>query len=239
MADPSIQIQIVPDILIPFLTVFIGAFLGAIFAYKNERKVKKQERRDADIAAVLETTLCLQMMWKEVLDYRKQIIEPVRNDQIRFITMQSIIYFETKHEIPWPRLVFLMEKCPNLLGEISNVQFAFRQLFELVNLRSERHMREVLPKLAFASETATKNATAIEKVFTEVSMLNLLGKNLFQSMKNNTEEIIKYADRLFEEFSPLLDKLRKATTDIYCDANIPAAREPSESDTTDKPNSSG
>ena len=36
------------------------------FAYKNEREAKKKERRDADIGAVLETTLYLHMMWNEV-----------------------------------------------------------------------------------------------------------------------------------------------------------------------------
>ena len=55
-------------------------------------------------------------------------------------------------------------------------------------------------------------------------------------MKNDTEQIIQYADPLIENFSPLLDKLRKATTDIYCDAKIPLARELSASDTTDKQN---
>lgn len=79
MTDSSIQIQIVPDILIPFLMVFMGAYLGAKFAYKIEREAKKKERRDADIGAVLETSLCLHMMWNDVFNYRKQIIKPVRS----------------------------------------------------------------------------------------------------------------------------------------------------------------
>ena len=202
--------------------------MGARFAYKNERKAKKKESKRADIGAVLETTLYLQMMWNEVLNYRKQIIEPVRSEEIRFITMQPTIRVEEKHEIPWPRLVFLIEKSPKLVAEISNVQLSFRQFFEFVKLRSEQHMREVQPKLA--------TGTNIQP--TEEFMRNLLGKYLFQSMKNNTEEIIQYADRLFEEFSPLLDKLRKATNEIYCDAKIPICVL-SESDTTDKQNSSG
>ena len=209
--------------------VFMGAFLGAGFAYRYERKEKKKERKNADISAVLETTLYLHMMWNEVLNYRKQIIDPSRNDEFRFITMRPTINFEAKHEIPWSRLIFLMEKSPNLVTEISNVQLAFQRLFKIVTLRSEQHMREVQPKLA----------TGTDIQFTEDYMCNLLGKYLFQSMKNNTDEIIQYTDRLFEEFSPLLVKLRETTTDIYCDADIPAAREPSESDTTDEPSSSG
>ena len=228
MADPSIQIQIVPDILVPFAMVFTGALLGALFAYKIERMVKKKERKNVDIGAVLETTLCLQMMWNEVFNYRKQIIEPVRSDEFRFITMRPTINFEAKHEIPWSRLIFLMEKFPKLLAEISIVQSAFRQFFDFVKLRSEQHMREVQPKLG--------TETNIE--FTEEFMRNLLGEYLFRTMNNNTEEIIQYADRLFEDFSPLLDKLRKATKELYCDAKIPTS-ELSESDTTDEPNSSG
>ena len=203
--------------------------MGAGFAYRNERKEKKKEQKNADIGAVLETTLCLQMMWKDVFNYRKQFIDPVRSEEFRFITIRPTINFEEKHEIPWSRLVFLMEKSPDLLAEISIVQSRFGQLFDFIKLRNEQHMREVLPKLA--TETNIQ--------FTEEFMCNVLGKYLLQSMKNYTEEIIQCADQHVEDFSPLLDKLRKATTDIYCNANIPAAREPSESDTTDKPNSSG
>ena len=202
--------------------------MGAGFAYKNEREAKKKERRDADIGAALETTLYLQRMWNEVFNYRKQIIEPVRSEEIRFIAMRPTIKIEATHEMPWSRLVFLMEKFPNLVVEISNVQFAFQQFFEFVKIRSEQHIREVQPKLATGTDIQP----------TEEFMRNLLGKQLFQSMKNNTEEIIQYADRLFEDFSPLVDKLRKATTDLYCDANIPICKL-SESDTTDEPNSSG
>ena len=202
--------------------------MGAGFAYLNERKEKKKERKDADIGAVLETTLCLQMMWNDVFKYRKQIIEPVRSEETRFIAMPATINFEAKHEIPWSRLVFLMQKFPDLLAEISSVQSAFRQLFEVVKLRSEQHMREVQPRLE--SETTIQ--------YTEEFMRSLLGEHIFQSMKNNTEEIIQFADSLFEKFSPLLDKLRKATKELYCDANIPTYKL-SESDTTDEPNSSG
>lgn len=123
---------------------------------------------------------------------------------------------------------FLLEKFSELLIDISIVQSEFRQFLEIVKLRSEQHMREVQPKLA--------TETDIQR--TEEFMHSLLGEYLFQAMKNNTEEIIQCADRLFEEFSPSLDKLRKATKDFYCDAKIPPY-EPSESDTTDEPNSSG
>ena len=228
MTDSSIPIQIVTNILIPFSMVFMGAYLGAKFAYKNERDVKKKERKDADISAVLETTLCLQMMWNDVFNYREQIIEPVRSEKIRFITMPPTINFGEMHETPWPRLVFLMEKFPDLLAEISTVQSEFRHFFECVKHRGEQHMREVQPKL----ETVTNIQ------HTEIFMRRLLGKYPFYSMKNNTEQIIQYADQLVEDFSPLLDKLRKATTDIYCDANIPIC-ELSESDTTDEQNLSG
>ena len=90
MEDPSIQNQIVPDILIPFSMVFMGAFFGAGFAYLIQRKEKKKERRNADIGAVLETSLYLHMMWNEVLEYRNKFIEPVRNDIVRSITMRPV-----------------------------------------------------------------------------------------------------------------------------------------------------
>ena len=228
MAEPSIQIQIVSDVLVPFSMVFMGAFLGAGFAYLNERKKKKKERKIADIGAVLETTLCLHMMWNDMHNYREKFINPVRSEEIRFITMRPTIEIEDKHEIPWPRLVFLMENSPDLLAEISIVQSKFRQFREFVKFRSEQHMREVLPKL----ETVTN----IE--FTEEFMRKFLGRHLFLSMKNYTEEIIQCADSLLEDFSPLLEKLRKATKELYYDVDIPTF-EPSESDTIDEPNSSG
>ena len=133
-----------------------------------------------------------------MLDYRDKFIEPVRNDKFSFITMRPSINFGSKHEIPWPRLVFLMEKSSGLLLEISTVQSEFQQFFQGVNNRDEQHIREVQPKLGTANI-----------LFTEESMCNLLGNYLFQSMKNNTEQIIQYADPLIEDFSPLLDKLRK------------------------------
>ena len=174
--------------------------MGAGFAYRNERKEKKKERKNADIGAVLETTLYLHMMWDEVLDYRKIFIEPVRNDKLNFITMSPSVNFGSKHEIPWSRLYFLMENSPGLLLEISTVQSEFQQFFQGVNNRDEQHIREVQPKLGTANRIQ----------FTEEFMCNLLGNYLFQSMKNNTEQIIQYADPLIENFSPLLDKLRKA-----------------------------
>ena len=173
MTDSSIPIQIVTNILIPFFMVFIGAYLGARFAYKNERKAKKKERKNADIGAVLETTLCLHMMWNDMHNYREKFINPVRSEEIRFITMRPTIEIEDKHEIPWPRLVFLMENSPGLLAEISIVQSKFRQFREFVKFRSEQHIREVLPKL----ETVTN----IE--FTEEFMRKFLGRHLFGNYK--------------------------------------------------------
>ena len=119
-----------------------------------------------------------------------------------------------------------MENSTGLLLEISTVQSKFQQFFQGVNNRDEQHIREVQPMLGTANRIQ----------FTEEFMCNLLGNYLFQSMKNNTEQIIQCADPLIEDCGPLLDKLRKATTDIYCDAKIPLAREVSASDTTDKKN---
>ena len=229
MADLSLVIQIVTGILIALPSALAGAFWGAKFAYKNERKEKNKERKNSDLAAVLETTLYLHMMWNELLDYRKLFIEPVRNEKFNFITMRPSINFGSKHEIPWPRLVFLEEKSPGLLLELSTVQSSFQEFFQGVNNRDEQHIREVQPKLGTANSIQ----------FTEEFMCNLLGNYLFQSMKQNTGQIIQYADPIIEDFSPLLDKLHKATTKIYPDAKFASARESSKSNSTDNPSSSG
>lgn len=190
------------------MSALAGAWGGAYIAFNLERKAKKQDKATTDVDAVQDATLKLGMMWNEVYQYRKQIVEPYRDRPLRHIEIAAAMSMN-EINVQWERLVFLMPKNSDLLLQAHNLQLTYSRLVQAKQERDDEHLRDVQPKL----EGAT--IQSIEEV------MEILGQRLFKSMKNRTDGIIELVDLLSERLVPVINNLRTATIAVYPDADIP------------------
>ena len=203
--------QIIVNAAFTLMAAMLGAGAGAWFAFRLERKAKKQDKKESNVDAILDAMLSLSIMWNEVWKYRKQIINPCRDHPLRHIQIAATITTSEKFNIPWGRLVFLMPENSDLLLRAKDIQLTFLQLNQSIKDRSHEHLYDVQPKIC---EAGLDNPGGEE-------IREILGQKLFESMKNRTDGIIRLVDWLHNHLPPLIDVLRTTTITIYPDAKIP------------------
>ena len=183
-----------------------GVCLGMYLVYRNQR-------RQTDIKAVLETVLHLQMARTDVRDYDSRIIDPVRDDPVRHVLMQPAETIGEDHYLPWSDLTFLMRASPDILSRISNTQMAYRRWGEIVRMRNQEHERRVQPEL--------DGIVSIVGSLDEAATREALGQELDQSMRGHTEMLIERTTRLDQQLARTMASLRGAVLKIYPGAWFP------------------
>ena len=190
------------------MSALAGALAGAYIAFNLERKAKKQDKARTDVDAVLDATLNLGIMWNEIYQYRKQIIEPYRKSPLRHVKIPATIPI-SEINVRWGRLVFLMPSNTDLLLQAHSLQLTFSRIVRAIQERDSEHLRYVQPKLEGATIRSIEDAREI------------LGQRLFESMENRTDGIIELADLLLERLAQVINGLRIATIAVYPDSDVP------------------
>lgn len=197
---------------LPSLTTLIGAFVGAWLAFEFQRQGAAEKARKENLAAGNRTILLLAQYVNELELIRRQVIDPVKNDPARFISMRAILlppYDHLRCEVG--RLEFLFEQQKgDLLAEVLIEEFRFHQAIDAIQYRSKIHISEVQPQLEKAGVIH-----GAQYVSTVGEFKRLLGERLLATLVEATDDAIKHVESTIMSCTAVALKLNTALKTIF------------------------
>ena len=207
------------DTLITGLVSLGAAFAGAFFAFQFQNRSARKVIEDRHIDSVQVSLVHLIRMINIVGSYRKQIIDPVRDEVLRFMSLPPTPEMNERFDIPLSELSFFMSSPhANLITDLSLLKIRFNNLVEAINRRSLQHQTEIQPALLQAG--AREGEAAISKPDLET----LIGHQTYSTMKKLTDDIVVFSDEIFEELIQAAADIRSAALNLYPAADIPEFR---------------
>lgn len=126
-----------------FISALAGAFFGALAAYWFQRWSEKKKDADSNHAAILKAQLALISQINVVENFRRQHLDPLRNDPARDFKM-LLVYKPTSHlSVDFDSIAFfLAKKDPNILMHVQVAERCFHSAMDAIDARNET-MREM------------------------------------------------------------------------------------------------
>ena len=200
---------------IPALATLLAAFYGAKYAFQfqNDKELKDTNKRN--LINTNAAIFSLSRMANKLYIYQRDIIEPARDKQVRFLELRPTLDIEKERvKLDIESLYFLLETdYRNLLSEVIIEEERYRSAIDDINTRSKIHLLEVQPLLEKSGLTAGGTYT-----IHEIEML--LGNRLYLMLQQSTEQIISNVDRTLVSLKQVSNKLRDGIKVLYPDEKV-------------------
>ena len=188
----------------------LGAFAGAWFAFRIERKAREEERAEQNVVAGNMTIVAIWQRVNALRLYQVDVINPVREDEGRWLKLRPTPS-DTEPVIPFDAksLGYLLDgKHHDVLTAVLLAESKYRQAVQVIDLRSRHHLDVVQPKLMAAGVKpgVKHDQDVIEKAVGEFDQGILV---------NLTESIIWCVDDAIDALLAVKDQLRTATRSRY------------------------
>lgn len=190
---------------VPALATLLAAYFGAKYAFDfhSNKEIKDVKRRNIVNGNIVIFNLGL--MVNNLLNYQKQIIDPVRGKPSAFLEMSSTTPLQKEDiSIDLNSIYYILEtEDRNLLGEISVEVLRYQKALDAINERSIIHIREVQPNLEKAGivEQETYHLEQIEAA---------LGSRLYAITNQTTEQVVKHIDNTLLSLQDVSSKLTQS-----------------------------
>lgn len=188
---------------LPALATLVAAFYGAKYAFKfqNDKEIKENTRRNIVNGNI--AIFNMMRMITKLMDFQKQVIDPVRNLPINFLQMQPSIQINNDIKFNIETLYFLLgTDDKNLLGELVREEERYLVTLNAINERSRFHREEIQPTLDKAGIIQGGN-------YSLSNIESALGSFRFVTIKQSTTEVINLVD---DTVISLKDASEKLTT---------------------------
>jgi hypothetical protein len=209
------QLGIVFTPYLPALATLLAAYFGAKYAFDlqsaKDREITKQRNIGNGNVAIFN----ILRMINNLLNYQRQIIDPVRDKQSAFLEMSPTLPSEKDAlSINVESLSFLFVVTePNILGELSVGESKYQRTLEAIVERSRIHREEVQPTLEEAGIVQGGDYT-----FKQIELA--LGNRLFTTLQESTNQIIEHVDGTILSLQGVATKLSEALLRIYPNETI-------------------
>ena len=198
-------------ILINALSTLSAAFLGALAAFLLQDWRNKRKEEDKKRIAVNRAIFDLSELWNALEQYRKEIIEPIRNTNAPWLNMQANIstqFLSISFNID--ELFFLADtENAQLLQKLYMEEHRYCITIDLIEERSNLVLNRLQPKMESLGYTKDGEVKLGE-------LEKQLGPDLTYKIKSLTDAIIKFVDEnvasmenLNTEFTSEMKKLFK------------------------------
>jgi hypothetical protein len=199
---------------VPALATLLAAFYGARFAFEFQNKKDKEGIRKHQITEGNKAIFALTRMANTLMVFQKQIISPVREDPMRFVTMQATLEIEHEVKLDFDSLSFLLDTDDrNLLGELMVEQDRYGRSLDAINHRSRMHLLNAQPLLERAGVTQ-------DGMYSIEQFQEALGVRLFKSLQQATEQTISSVDDSIQSIECVSGKLTDCLKKLYPEATI-------------------
>ena len=200
---------------VPALATLVAAFYGAKYAFQFQREKEREDSKKRNVVNGNSAIFSMMRMASNLRNYQKQVIEPVRNNQTCFLTMQPTLPLAKDDiKINIEILYFLLETNDrNLLGELVTEEVRYQSALDAINERSRLHRQEIQPLLERAGIVQGGNYS-----FAQIE--NALGNRLYITIQDATEQVIYHVDSTVISLKQISDKLTATLQKQYPNETI-------------------
>jgi len=202
------------------VATLLSTFLGAKLAFNYQTNKEAAEEKQSRITAGNLTMFKIGTMLSQLLSYRIQIIDPHRNDPMRFLSMPPTVdRLGSISSIDFDSMSFLFESEErNLLGELSAAQSHYFSIGESIKDRSQYHRYEVQPLL--------NEAGFVEgEMYSLEHIKEILGDRTFATIHKSTNEVIEHVDFCIASLDSIGSRLKKELKQVFPDDLIISIRD--------------
>lgn len=181
----------------------VAAFVGAYSAFLLQNAKQKSELTASRVEAGNNAIFALMRSYNTFLAFKKQFIEPNREDSARFVTIPPSVGFAGKADFNFHSLSYLFElEDPNILGELSSFQAEVQATLAVINERSHMHLNGVQPSLE-----AKGFLQGADILLADLEAA--LGERLTVMMKQSTDQMIEGVESIVENSAALVERLHR------------------------------
>lgn len=197
-----------------FVIVAVGAGAGTWAAFQLERDHRRRERRDHDVVAGNLALVVLAQMYNRVLDLQRQLVNPMRDSDLRWASQPVPIERDEALRFDTPSLAFLLSGAyPSVVSDLELFQRHFRYA-EMVAAQRTQLCEKLLQPAIQGVDEGYMGLTGPSDV------IALLPGSVLGTMKSITNEMIGAVDTAVAAGVDLYGKLRIALQDFYPTASF-------------------
>jgi hypothetical protein len=192
----------------------IGAIAAAAWVVYRQHGLEKErrqdERRDTEVARINGVMLLLMRQFNALLVYRKQILEPVRQNAIRHFLLTPILPMRLDGmHIDWRELAFVVQSpAKDLFMDAILAHEAFLNAVDLINERNLVHLKEFQPRLE-------ESGIGLSNIVSTVAVEQAAGPRLSHMLKGSTDSLYESVDRTIELLGRVGEGSTKTFSSIY------------------------
>ena len=200
------------DIVITALTTLVAAFGGAWFAFMLQNKKEKKKVINENATALNKVQITFTQELNALTILNKDFIQPYKLNPVNWVAMPAIPQRDySKLQIDAGSLAFLVEHGEaSIISQALVVEEKFKELMNVVNLRSNFHVQQLQPKLA---EIGFVEGEPYDKSVEEVE--ELLGVQIVSTLKRLTENVISMTADAITSHEEMLTKLNSTGKKIF------------------------
>jgi hypothetical protein len=210
LSSVAIENEILPisyDYIFKGLTVLIGAFIGALSAFKlNENRENKKEYKEKNTA--LNKALFTLIRKINAVKSMRNTFSPYKTDLDRAFSLPAAkppSYNDLKFN--FEELDFLLAEYPQLLMNLSIEQERFEQTFSAIEVRNNFYVNEVQPAL---NDLNLNNRKIVVADFADA-----LGERLFQGSLNGAQTMYSLIESTDKSLVEVHDEFSKIAREIF------------------------
>jgi hypothetical protein len=204
------QLGIVFTAYLPALATLLAAYFGAKYAFDLQTAKEKAVIKQRNVVNGNLAVFNILRMINNLLNYQRQIIDPIRNKPSAFLEMSPTLPSEKdviSVNIESLSFLFIVTE-PNMLGELSVVDSKYQRALEAIIERTRIHRDEVQPAL--------EEAGIVEGGDYSLRQIELaLGNRLFTTLQQSTKQIIEHVDNTIIGLQEIGTKLSGALIKTY------------------------
>jgi len=204
-------------IIITVLTTLVAAFGGAWFAFLLQNRKEKKKETNKNIEALNKVQITLTQQLNALTILNKDLIQPHKDHPIKWLAMPAVSHRNySKLQIDAGSLSFLVEKgSSSLISEVLNVEEKFKEVMNIVNLRSNFHVQKLQPKLAeIGIEEGKTYQLQPEKVE------HLLGIQIVGTLKKFTDSLIQITEDAITSHEKIINDIKTIGKKIFPKSKI-------------------
>jgi hypothetical protein len=198
--------------LIAALATLIAAFGGAWFAFLLQNRKEKRKETNTNAEALNKVQITLSQQLNALTLFNKDFIQPYKDHPINWIAIPAIPHRDySQLQIDGRSLAFLVEKdSSSLISKVLVVEEKFKEVMNVINLRSNIHVQQLQPKLAEMGFVEGQPFNySLEKVE------NLIGLQLVSGLKRLTISLISITEDAIQSHEEIIKEIKTTGIKIF------------------------
>lgn len=200
---------------VPALATLVAAFYGAKYAFQFQKDKEREDNKRRNVVNGNSAIFTMTRMANKLMNYQRQIIDPVRDHPTRFLEMAATLdLVKDDIKLNIEALYFLLETDDrNLLGEITVEEGRYRSAIDAINARSLFHLQEIQPLLERAGVAQGGNYS-----FAQIEAT--LGNRIYVTIRQTTDQAIDHVDSTIVSLKSAADELTASLKKQYPNEKI-------------------